>query len=70
MAEIEKCRQCGRPFYVTQIGGQMPGTKEREDIICPHCRYTTTEISNGSFNTSSLSLEAEAKWLTEQRKSK
>lgn len=56
---IERCNHCERAFHVAEIGGAMPGTKEREDISCPHCRYTYTETSNGAFRTSPLSAAEE-----------
>ncbi len=48
---IERCsnKDCNRPFEVSEYKLQMPGTKEREDISCPHCGYTYTQISNGFF---------------------
>ncbi len=65
MARIDECDndECGRPFYVSEIGGKMPGTKESEVITCPHCGWTKTERSNGAFQTSPLSAEAEADYL-------
>ena len=69
MSEIEECRKCGRPFYVSEIGGRMPGTKESEDIECPHCGHTMTRRSNGVFRTAKLSAEAEEKWSAERSKS-
>lgn len=55
---------CRRPFYVSAIGGQMPGSKEPEEIFCPHCR---TEVerrsSNGYFQTAALSAENESEYL-------
>jgi len=64
--DIEKCRQCGRPFQVNEIGGKLPGTRESEDIECPHCGDVTTRRSNAFFRTSKLSSEAEKRWLEEQ----
>ncbi len=57
MSRIDECGndECGRPFHVSEIGGQMPGTKESEVITCPHCGWTKTEHSNGAFRTSPLS---------------
>lgn len=43
---IEKCDKCENRYSVTEIGGGMPGTKESEDITCPHCGNTFTERSN------------------------
>lgn len=62
MSRIDECQPCQRPFYVSEIGAGMPGTKEREDIPCPYCDHTTTEISNGVFSTSKLSAPVEAAW--------
>lgn len=44
----------------------MPGTKESEEIRCPHCGDTKTERSNGAFMTSALSEEAEEKYMEEK----
>lgn len=62
--EIERCsnEKCHRPFQVMEYKLQMPGTKEREDISCPHCGHTTTQISNGFFRTSALSPEQETEF--------
>jgi hypothetical protein len=59
---IERCgnNRCQRPFSVSEYSLSMPGTKEREDITCPHCRHTYTEMSNGFFQTQALSPEEEA----------
>jgi DNA-directed RNA polymerase subunit RPC12/RpoP len=61
---IERCGNevCNRPFQVSEVGGQMPGTKEREDITCPYCGHTIMRISNGLFSTHALSAEQEAKF--------
>lgn len=66
MSEVEKCRACGKPYWVSEIGGQMPGTRESEDISCPHCGHTITRRSNGAFTTSKLTPEAEKAWEDEQ----
>ncbi|MFL1916795.1 hypothetical protein ACJW8B_15570 [Plesiomonas shigelloides] len=54
--EIEKCQKCGKHYEVFEQGGQMPGTKESEDITCPYsgCGYTITRRSNGYFVTHAL----------------
>ena len=65
MSRIEKCGACGRPFYVTKIGGQIPGSKQFEDIVCPHCGHTFTERSNAVFWTTKLTPAAEAAWIKE-----
>ena len=60
---IEVCQRCGRPFSVSEIGGSMPGSKEREEIACPHgCTWSFTEMSNGSFQTSPLTPEQEEEY--------
>ena len=60
--EIERCTSpsCRRPFQVSEIGGMMPATKEREDITCPYCSHTIQRTSNGVFRTHALSLQQEA----------
>jgi DNA-directed RNA polymerase subunit RPC12/RpoP len=63
---VDKCGNCGRPFEVLETGGGMPGSKEPEEISCPHCDYTTTERSNGVFRTFPLSAEAEKEWLEKE----
>lgn len=59
---IERCEkpECKRPFSVSEYSLQMPGTKDREDITCPYCGYTYTQISNGFFQTKALSPQEEA----------
>jgi len=59
---IERCGnpECRRPFSVSEYSLQMPGTKEREDITCPNCGYTYTQVSNGFFQTKALSPQEEA----------
>lgn len=62
--EIERCSNidCRRPFEVSEFGGQMPGTKESEEITCPHCQHTITRRSNGVFRTYALSSEREKEY--------
>lgn len=60
--EIERCpnTSCSRPFEIRELGGAMPGSKEREDITCPYCGYRYTRSSNGFFRTYALTAEQEA----------
>mgnify|MGYP003945536857 CR=1 FL=1 len=51
---IETCENCEKRYSVTEIGGGMPGSKESEEIQCPHCGNSFTERSNGAFKTSKL----------------
>jgi DNA-directed RNA polymerase subunit RPC12/RpoP len=62
--EIERCSKedCRRPFEVSEFGGQMPGTRESEDITCPYCNHTITRRSNGLFRTHALSPDREAQY--------
>jgi hypothetical protein len=63
----ERCSNpdCKRPYGIYQIGGQMPGTKELEDIVCPYCGHITQQMCNGSWQTFALTDEQEAKYNTE-----
>jgi DNA-directed RNA polymerase subunit RPC12/RpoP len=65
--DIERCsnKDCGRPFEVSQIGGQLPGTKEPEEICCPYCGHTIKRMSNGVWRTQALSPEREAQYNRE-----
>lgn len=56
MSEVETCSNpsCGKKFGLSEIGGQMPGSKESEEITCPYCSYTVTRRSNGVFQTHEL----------------
>jgi hypothetical protein len=62
--DIERCsaKACRRPFEISETGGSMPGSKEPEDITCPHCGHTITRRSNGVFNTHALTAEREAEY--------
>ena len=51
---VETCEKCQKRYKVIEISGGMPGTREREDISCPHCGHTYTERSNGVFITRAL----------------
>jgi len=45
--------KCGKQFTVTVIGGGVPGGKESEPVICPHCgTVVRTERTSGTFRTS------------------
>lgn len=54
--DINTCTSCGKKYEVSEMGGQMPGCKESEDITCPYegCGYTITRRSNGYFSTYKL----------------
>ena len=64
--QVERCNsdKCRRPFSVREMGGQMPGTKESEEITCPYCNHTLTRRSNGFFKTNALSPDLEAEFNT------
>ncbi len=55
--DIQRCSNpgCARLFQINQLGGQMPGTKEPEDIICPYCSHTIQQMCNGVWQTYKLS---------------
>jgi DNA-directed RNA polymerase subunit RPC12/RpoP len=67
MSRIDVCDSCEKPFFVSEIGGRMPGARESEEISCPHCGHTFTERSNGAFVTSQLSREAEDRWRASKK---
>ncbi len=60
--EIERCTHCFRAYEVSEMGGAMPGSKEPEDITCPHCRHTYTQRTNGIFRTHPLSSAQEREY--------
>lgn len=55
MEDIENCNNCGKKYYVIEIGGGMPGGREPEEISCPFCRHTFTRRSSGGFRTTPVS---------------
>lgn len=60
--EYEKCEKCNETFVVSEHHLQMPGTKEREPIICPYCKHINGErVSNGWWNTRKLTEEEQKK---------
>ncbi len=60
---VEECTKCGKPFEVIEIGGNASGGREREDIDCPHCGFTTTERTSGVFRTRKLRPDLEAAYI-------
>ena len=51
----EKCtnEKCGKEFSVSLIGLNVPGGKESEPVVCPHCNTVVrTERTSGAFITS------------------
>jgi len=51
---METCsnESCKKDFYVTAIGGGVPGGKEREPILCPYCGTTVrVEMTSATFST-------------------
>lgn len=60
--EYERCNKCDEYFVITEHKLQMPGTKEREPIICPYCKEINYErVSNGWWNTRKLTEEEKEK---------
>ncbi len=52
---IEKCQSCKKPFNVVEHKLPMPGTKEKESIICPYCDHLIERMCNGWWVVSALS---------------
>jgi DNA-directed RNA polymerase subunit RPC12/RpoP len=68
---MEECSNCSKPFKVTEYKLAMPGTKEREPIICPYCNQTIDErISNGWWITSKLSDKEIDEYLNMKKENK
>lgn len=54
---MDKCtnENCKKKFYVSKIGGGVPGGKEKESIICPYCNtIVRTEMTSATFITSRI----------------
>jgi hypothetical protein len=62
MPNIEVCRECGKPYELTEMGEVGPGNKMPEPINCPYCPYTYERMSRGFFQTSKLTPEQIADW--------
>lgn len=61
--EIEKCSFCSKYFTVGEHKLEMPGTKEREAVICPHCGKIVREsVTNGWWTTHKLTDELAKKY--------
>ncbi|EGU30877.1 hypothetical protein VIBRN418_16361 [Vibrio sp. N418] len=56
MNDIEQCPSCKKNYEVKELGGNMPGSKESEEIRCPYqgCNHMFTRRSNGYFKTYKL----------------
>ena len=51
---MEQCNnsECEKEFYVSSIGGGVPGGKELEPVISPYCGTTVrTEMTSATFTT-------------------
>ncbi|HCF3826982.1 TPA: hypothetical protein NID16_005259 [Pseudomonas aeruginosa] len=55
---VETCKKCNEEYSVTEIGGEMPGSKEPEDIRCPYCGNVYTQRSNGVFRTHKIASKS------------
>ncbi len=54
---MEKCTNpnCNKEFRVHEVGGGVPGGKEKEPIICPYCgTIVRTEMTSATFHTSKI----------------
>jgi DNA-directed RNA polymerase subunit RPC12/RpoP len=59
MAEIVKCKACGAPFEVIEVGGGMT-SPEPEPMTCPHCGDRTMRLAQGRLRTRKVSEGDEA----------
>lgn len=43
MRDIDTCPNCGGWFSVHEVAPENTGTRARDSLSCPHCRYTFAE---------------------------
>lgn len=57
MNNTERCnnRDCNKEFYVSSMGGGVPGGKDLEPITCPYCNTVVrTEMTSATFSSSKI----------------
>lgn len=62
---MERCTNldCRRVFHASEWQLAMPGTKEREDVVCPWCgTVARTEVVNGLMRTTKATPSEEAEF--------
>lgn len=65
---IEKCKKCNKPFMVSEYILTMPGTKEREYVKCPYCKYSYPYlVTNGWWETRKLTEVELDKYLNNDK---
>ena len=52
--QIETCDSCNRKYEVREIGGDVPGGKEKEPVECPYCGSTYYQMTSGIYKTHAL----------------
>jgi hypothetical protein len=64
----EECKHCGKPFKYREVGGGY-GSREPEEIDCPHCKKTQRrEMTAGGFESEPLTAEEEAAYVADKAK--
>ncbi|NVL48673.1 hypothetical protein F2S72_01525 [Pseudomonas syringae pv. actinidiae] len=51
---IEICRECKKEFRWEEIGGGQPHTPELDDITCPECGDSRSQLTTGYFKVERL----------------
>lgn len=63
---VTKCKHCQQPFDYWEEGAGGWGSREREDIDCPHCaRVHGQQVTAGHFRWAKLTPEQLATFLAE-----
>lgn len=58
--EICKNDDCKKKFSYTQMGGNMPGTKESEEVRCPYCMTVAfSQRISGVFQSHEMDQDEE-----------
>lgn len=66
---ITECSKCGEPFHFGEAGAGGWGSREREDIDCPHCgKVHGRQVTAGHFESSKLTDEQLAAYRAENPK--
>lgn len=53
---IETCEKCGKQYSWHETNAHYPGGKEKEVLICPHCKHQKDGpwMTSGFFETEAI----------------